>query len=173
MVFDAVASRRRNYEQKVLPWVQTFQSEAAAGSLSALAELGPSSSFHLMTGESDTMREVASGLMRFASDHGHRDDDSAVEAWAALVRPLEVAPALDTYVGAVKGIGIALFCYLRMRAGADAIKPDTRVRASLQRLGFTLPENDAAALLVTASVLANELGINRLVLDQLLWTAAG
>lgn len=86
------------------------------------------------------------------------------------VAPLEVAPALDPYVGAVKGIGIALFCYMRMRAGGDALKPDVRVRLALQSLGFDIPAGEAA-LLVMASTLAYELGIDRLVLDQILWWA--
>ncbi len=85
-------------------------------------------------------------------------------------RPVEVTPALDPYVGSVTGIGIALFCYLRMRSGADAIKPDVRVRKALEQFSFTIPAG-GAALLAVSSVLAAELGVSRLVLDQLLWTA--
>lgn len=82
------------------------------------------------------MRQLASGLLRFGADMGSGNDDEAVEGWARTVAPLEVAPALDPYVGAVKGIGIALFCYMRMRAGADSLKPD--VRQTLKRLGFEI-----------------------------------
>lgn len=102
--------------------------------------------------------------------HGWVARHAIVEAWAGSVAPLEVAPRLDPYVGAVKGIGIALFCYMRMRAGADAIKPDARVRQALQGLGFDLPAGEAT-LLVVASTLAQEVGISRLILDQLLWWA--
>ena len=47
--------------------------------------------------------------------------------------------AQERFVGATNGIGPALFAYLRMRSGADALKPDLRVRESLNRLGFGLP----------------------------------
>jgi hypothetical protein len=171
MVFDAVASRQRRYVPRVLPLVAAFQQTPAAASLSSLAKLGPSN-VSLVTGEGETMRDVAAGLLRFGADSGHGTDDAAVEAWATSVAPLEFAPALDPYVGAVKGIGIALFCYLRMRAGADALKPDVRVRKALGRLGFDIPDGEAA-LLVTASALAEELAVSRLVLDQLLWWAEG
>jgi hypothetical protein len=172
MVFDAVASRRRQYERVVLPWVDRVNTEPGAASLAALSNLGPSPSFHLWRGEAETMREVAADLLRFGSDDDLGDDDTSVEAWAACVGPLEVAPTLDPYVGSVNGIGAALFCYLRMRAGADAIKPDVRVRRTLEQLGFTIPTG-GAALLVVSSVLAAELNITRLVLDQLLWAAGG
>jgi hypothetical protein len=170
MVFDVVASRQRRYIQRVRPWVEAFQQTPAAASLSSLAEFGPALTFSLRDGEADTMRTVASGLLRFGIDSELGDDDAIVEAWAASVAPLEVAPRLDPYVGAVKGIGIALFCYMRMRAGADAIKPDARVRQALQGLGFDLPAGEAT-LLVVASTLAQEVGISRLILDQLLWWA--
>lgn len=172
MVFDVVASRQRKYERVVLPWVEQFNTEPGAASLAALSNLGPSLSFHLRRGEAETMREVAAGLLRFGDDNDLGDDDTSVEAWAACVGPLEVAPALDPYVGSIKGIGKALFCYLRMRAGADAIKPDVRVRRTLERLGFTIPTGEAA-LLAVSSAIAAELSITRLVLDQLLWAAGG
>ena len=172
MVFDVVTSRQRDYLKRIVPWVAIFQQDPAAVRLASLAELGPPSNFSLRKGEADTMRQVASGLLMFGADMGHGDDNEAVEGWAGTVGPLEVAPALDPYVGAVKGIGIALFCYMRMRAGADALKPDGRVRKALTNLGFELPDGEAA-LLVIASALAQELGISRLVLDQLLWWAGG
>ncbi len=171
MVFDAVASRQRNYKRVVLPLVDRFKTEPGAASLSALLNLGPSP-FHLRRGEAETMREVAAGLLRFGSDNDLRDDDTSVEEWAACVGPLELAPKLDPYVGSVNGIGPALFCYLRMRAGADAIKPDIRVRRTLEQLGFRIPTGEVA-LLAVSSAIAAELGIKRLVLDQLLWAAGG
>ena len=74
-------------------------------------------------------------------------------------------------MGCVKGIGIALFAYMRMRSGADAIKPDVRVRKSLRSLGFVVPGDDHAVL-VLAKAAAIEIGVSRLVLDQLLWRTA-
>jgi hypothetical protein len=170
MVFDVVASRQRKYEEVVLPWVNVFNTEPASESLAALSTIGPSAVFHLRRGEAETMRDVAEGLLRFGADNDLADDDMASEAWASAVGALETAPSLDPYVGSVRGIGLALFCYLRMRSGADAVKPDVRLRRSLEQLGFTVPVGEPA-LLVMSTALAKELGINRLVLDQLLWMA--
>jgi hypothetical protein len=61
---------------------------------------------------------------------------------------------------------------MRMRCGADAIKPDLRVRASLQALGFGVPR-DEHSILVVARPATRELGISLLVLDQLLWWSDG
>jgi hypothetical protein len=55
-----------------------------------------------------------------------------------------------------------------MRSGADALKPDFRVRQSLNRLGFQVPDDEHATLIV-AHAAASELAVSRLVLDQLLW----
>jgi hypothetical protein len=63
------------------------------------------------------MRSVAEGFLNFGAVAGLADDDDIVERWATAVDPLEVAPELDPYVGAVSGIGIALFCYMRVRRG--------------------------------------------------------
>ena len=55
-----------------------------------------------------------------------------------------------------------------MRSGADALKPDLRVYQALRSLGYQLPR-DPHAILVLAQGAALELGIGLLVLDQLLW----
>jgi hypothetical protein len=69
----------------------------------------------------------------------------------------------------VSGLGRpALFAYLRMRAGADALKPDQRVHAAFRTLGYKAP-NDPHAMLMVARGAAEEVGIGLLVLDQLLW----
>ena len=65
-------------------------------------------------------------------------------------------------------MGTALFAYLRMRCGANAIKPDLRVHAGLTALGFIVP-NDPHALLVLAQEISVQTGISLLALDQLLW----
>jgi hypothetical protein len=78
------------------------------------------------------------------------------------------ATQLDPYVGAVGGIGHALFAYLRMRCGADALKPDLRVHRALVDLGFLLPRDEPALLVVNGAVAA-KLRTSRLVSDQLLW----
>jgi hypothetical protein len=73
--------------------------------------------------------------------------------------------------GSVTGIGPALFAYLRMRSGADALKPDLRVVRALRTLGFHVPVGEHA-ILVVARAAADETAISLLVLDQLLWWLA-
>ena len=70
------------------------------------------------------------------------------------------------------GIGPALFAYMRMRCGADALKPDLRVAAALRELGFGVP-GDEHSILVIARAAAAELDVSLLVLDQLLWGRDG
>jgi hypothetical protein len=186
MVFDVVASRRRGSD---LPGTEAFARTPAASSLRALAEQGPGithslqRSLHqderrrsgpmgygLRSGEGETMRAVASGLVRFAEVRD-LDDDAATRAWAGSAAPFESSPHLEPYVGSVKGIGPAQFASMRMFSGADAIRPDFRVRASLKALGFDVP-SDEHAILSVAHAAAAELAVSRLVLDQLLWWPA-
>lgn len=75
---------------------------------------------------------------------------------------------LDPIVGSVKGVGPALFAYMQMRSGGDAVKPDLRVTRGLRRLGFIVP-GGMHATLVVARAAAAEIGTTLLVLDQLLW----
>jgi hypothetical protein len=165
MVFDVVASRQRGYLTRVLPMVERFERRNLT--LIDLAELGPGDDHGLRSGEADTMQCVAAGLVRYSSEHGLSEEDG-VRAWAVGVGELEHAPDLDPYVGAVKGIGPALFAYIRMRCGADALKPDLRVYRALRSFGFKVPRDEHALLIVSAAAAA-ELGISRLVLDQMLW----
>jgi hypothetical protein len=67
----------------------------------------------------------------------------------------------------VKGIGPALFAYMRMRSGADALKPDLRVARALRELGFPVPA-DQHAIIVVAHAAADDANISLLLLDQLL-----
>lgn len=169
MVFDVVASRQRKYTQVVQPKAERFAATRQAESLKTLAAEGPGDGYGLRTGEAETMRQVAAGLHAYCDKYGY-DDDSGCKEWADNAAPFEHATKLEPYVGTVKGMGPALFAYLRMRSGGDAIKPDLRVRHSLNRLGFNVP-NDAHAILVVANTAATELGTSKLVFDQLLWRA--
>ncbi|MGH3157277.1 MAG: hypothetical protein ACRDNF_11970 [Streptosporangiaceae bacterium] len=79
-----------------------------------------------------------------------------------------VIPADASVTAQVASFGVALFAYLRMRSGADAIKLDLRVRRSLARMGFSIPPGENALLLLAEGG-AEELGVARLALDQVLW----
>jgi hypothetical protein len=167
MVFDVVASRQRNYLNRVRALVAHFQQRPAAASLAALASNGPGPGLSLMSSEAITVQQVAAGLHRYCTER-QLDDDHGVAQWAVSTEPLRFAPQLDSYVGSVSGIGVALFAYLRMRSGADAIKPDLRVRRNLNRMGFNVPPGENALLLLAEGA-AEELGVTRLALDQVLW----
>jgi hypothetical protein len=173
MVFDCVMSRQRRYNAVVLPLVGAFGSTANSKSLAALAAQGPSEgdpgrTYPFKRGEADAIRQVAAGLARFCEERS-MDDDTGVLAWAEQARAFERTPKSDPWLGDIKGIGLATFAYLRMRCGADAIKPDVRVRAALGSLLFPLGDGSDLDLLCVASAAAEELGASRLELDQLLW----
>jgi hypothetical protein len=167
MVFDVVASRQRDYQNKVRTLVADFELRPAAASLAALASNGPGPGLSLMSTEAITVERVAAGLHRYCEEH-QLDDDQGVAQWAVSTESLRFAPRLDSYVGSVSGIGVALFAYLRMRSGADAIKPDLRVRRNFNRMGFNVPPGENALLLLAEGA-AEELGVTRLALDQVLW----
>lgn len=169
MVFDVVASRQRRYALRVEPMLKRFAPTPAAASLTAFAEYGPGEGHGLRSGEAETMQAVARRLVTFSERHG-LDDDEGSRRWAESAAPFEHAPRLEPYVGGVNGIGVALFAYLRMLSGADALKPDVRVHDALNGLGFRVPREEHA-ILVVAHAAAEEVGVTRLVLDQMLWYA--
>jgi hypothetical protein len=167
MVVDVIASRQRRYETRVLRMVAEFETRWAGSGLGQLATAS-----HVMDGlrkgEGETIVKVAAALHQYGQDHGIGDDDATCAAWAEASSQLVLSHRLDPYVGSVKGIGPALFCYLRMRCGADGLKPDLRVRRAFAELGLEPPQGEAA-LLVLGQALANELQISLVELDQLLW----
>lgn len=175
MVLDVVLSRQRRYTARVTPrlnrWLEHVAEQRGVPTL-RWVEGNPDSyvDLGLRDGEADTIGNVTAGLLRYADDH-RLDEDQACVAWAHEVGGLEVAPDLDPYIGAVKGIGPALFAYLRILCGADTIKPDVRVLKQLRRVGVQVAPASAAAGFLAASAVAHELGIPVIELDQLLWYA--
>jgi len=168
MVFDVVLSRQRRYA-RVEKLTEQFAQTKPGRSLEALARYGPGVDYPLRAGEATTMQAVADGLLRYCRRQG-LDEETGIRRWAKDAGFFEHAPRLEPFVGGTPGIGPALFAYLRMRAGADALKPDLRVHAALQGLGYMVPR-DPHAILLVAQGGAAELGIGLLVLDQLLWWA--
>lgn len=166
MVFDVVASRQRKYETRVQSLIRTFESTDASRSLHALANDPPVVS-GLQRDEPATMSAVAAGLIRYSEAHG-LDIEAGVKAWATAAEPFRHASKLEPYVGMTHGMGTALFAYLRMRCGADALKPDLRVRGALVGLGLHVP-NDPHAILMLAEAAADHAQVPRLVLDQAFW----
>lgn len=170
MIFDVVASHRRRYKSVVVPLVAKFDAAWPELGITDLANGEPCSGFGLPTARWATITGVAQGLVGYRTDRGLADtpDDELVRHWASATEAVRFAPRLDPYVGAVSGIGPALFAYMRMRSGVDAIKPDVRVRKRLGVLGFPAPTAESALLLV-CEALAEELGISLMRLDRMLW----
>jgi hypothetical protein len=168
MVIDVVVSRQRKYLTRVLPLIDRWQADNDEHSLHWLSahELAPER-YGLRSGEPQTITTIARNMAAFADDLG-MGEDQACRQWATDVADLQHAFRLDPVAGTVPGIGPALFAYLRMRCGADAIKPDSRVAEGLRRLGFQVPPGEHA-ILVVAHAAAAEAAIDLLVLDQLLW----
>lgn len=170
MVVDVVASRQRKYLSKVRRIVNGWREEGREPTLAWLAANPPDRArLGLMASEPETMRQVAENLVAFASGRG-LDEDEGCRTWAEEVDGLEHAHGLDPIVGGVSGIGPALFALMRMHCGGKALKPDVRVGRELRRLGFEVPAGEHA-ILVVAKAAAAELGVDLLVLDQLLWWA--
>jgi hypothetical protein len=186
MILDVVLSRQRNYKAIVAPFVHAWMTAYPA---MTLAELSAAKTEDLRRevlrlgigardGEPDTIVRVAKGLSRYCQEN-QLDQEAGVKAWAQVVEPLRYVWRLECYVGVTKGIGIALFAYLRMLAGADAIKPDTRVGTALHEAGLVFPEADSQACLLLAEGMVAELStsvpwfaeleVPRLWFDQLLW----
>jgi hypothetical protein len=172
MVVDVVASRQRTYSSRVRRIVNRWREEAREPTLAWLAANHPDRArLGLMASEPETMRKVAENLVAFARSRG-LDEDEGCSIWAKEVDGLEHAHRLDPVVGGVSGIGPALFALMRMHCGGKALKPDVRVRRELRRLGFEVPAGEHA-ILVVAKAAAAELGVDVLILDQLLWWAEG
>ena len=172
MVVDVVASAARNYDRVEQTIVPGFERLAhSKPTLEALAKSDPAQlkTLGLRANEPNTMIEVAKGLMRFGSERNITGDDAICLAWAEYAEEWRRTPKLDPYVG-VKGIGIALYAYLRMRSGADAIKPDVWVARLLMEYGATIRDpKDALEVMQCAEQVALAAGISRLTLDQMLW----
>jgi hypothetical protein len=172
MVVDVVASRQRNYKTRVLPLVDRWSAVVAEPTLAALSATPlKAKDFGLQASEPIAMRTIAANLLALSTELAVSEDE-ACRVWADSVQGLEHAHKLDPVVGDVSGIGPALFAYMRMRCGADALKPDQRVVAALSDLGFSVP-GDGHSTIVIARAAAAEIGFDLLTLDQLLWGRTG
>ena len=167
MVFDVVASRQRKYDSRVRTMVATFEQSRSAHNLHSLANNGPGEGHGLRSGEGETMQAAAAGLLHYCQQAG-MEVEPGLRQWANESDEFEHASKLEPFVGHVRGMGPALLAYLRMRCGGDALKPDVRVSQAFRNLGFSVP-NDPHAVLVVARGVSKESNIPLLVLDQLLW----
>jgi hypothetical protein len=175
MILDVVASRQRSYTKRVRPMVATWLAANPEHTVVALAANRlDAAQYGLSEAEVETIATVAQRFREFAEAEGltaAADEDQLCLRWAQRYGPFEHAPRLDPVVGSVKGIGLALWSYMRMRSGANTLKVDVRVRKALRNLGFSVPRDSDHAVLIIAKAAAEEVGLSLLVLDQLLWDA--
>ena len=172
MVVDVVSSAWRNYDRVEKHIVPAFEKSVRTPDLKSLAKGIPNIP-GLRGGEAVAMQEAAAGLLRFAKERRPatlNDDEKIVKAWAKYAEPFRFTTKSEPYVGSVKKIGPALFAYLRMRAGADAIKADVWVARVLEEHGATFKKaTDVIEVTRYAEEVAEAMGVSRLVLDQMLW----
>ena len=172
MVVDVVASAWRNYDRVEKQIVPAFEKSVRTPSLKALAQTTPNIP-GLRNGEAAAMQAAAAGLLRFAAEKRSGavgDDEKIVKAWAKYAEPFRFETKIEPYVGSVKRVGPALFAYLRMRAGADAIKADVWVARVLQQHGAKFKKvTDVIEVTRVAEAVAAAAGLSRLTLDQMLW----
>ncbi len=175
MILDVVASRQRSYKNRVEPMVANWMAASPEHTITALAANRLNAKqYGLSEAEVETIATVAQRFREFAEAEGltaTADEDQLCLRWAQRYGPFEHAPRLDPVIGSVKGIGLALWSYMRMRSGANTLKVDVRVRKALMNLGFSVPRDSDHAVLVIAKAAAEEAGSPLLVLDQLLWSA--
>jgi hypothetical protein len=175
MIVDVVASRQRSYTKRVRPMVAAWVAAHAEPTIAALAANRlDAAQYGLSEAEVETIATVAQQFREFAQAEGltaTADEDQLCLRWAERYGPFEHAPRLDPVVGSVKGIGLALWSYMRMRSGANTLKVDVRVKNSLKKLGFSVPHDSDHAVLIIAKAAAEEADLPLLVLDQLLWSA--
>ena len=172
MVVDVVSSAWRNYDRVEKHIVPAFEKSVRTPNLRSLAAATPGIP-GLRRGEAAAMQAAAAGMLRFARERRPallKSDEKIVQAWARYAERFRLDTKSEPYVGSVKGIGTALFAYMRMRAGADAIKADVWIARKLEEHGarFKNP-SDVVEVTMVAEAVAKAAGIPRLVLDQMLW----
>jgi hypothetical protein len=175
MVVDVVASAWRNYDRVEKHIVPAFEKSVRTPNLKTLAAAIPKIP-GLRRGEAAAMQAAAAGLLRFATDRRpslQGDDEKIVKAWAKYAEPYRFDTKSEPYLGSVKGIGTALFAYMRMRAGADAIKADVWIARKLEEFGAEFEKStDVVEVTKVAEAVAKAAKLPRLVLDQMLWRGA-
>jgi hypothetical protein len=170
-VVDAVLSVRWNWTNRVAPGVKAWIAANPNRSLTALAATGPGPSVGNNTprpAHVAAIMGVAQALLQFGPPPGG-SDSKRFATWARQAEAMRFNHVFDP-VGAVNGIGPALFNYLLMRAGVDALKPDKRIRVRLVAAGLLAGISaDDRDVLFVGEAMAEELGVDRLWFDQLLW----
>ena len=166
MVVDVVASRQRKYEEYVKPkLLPTYVDRAKDLSLASLADKAPTW-MKLRVGEALVMKQVAQQIIDYSKKISESGEDGLCKAWAE-------DKAYSSQVLEIKGIGPALYQYLRMLCGADSLKSDLRVKRGLKTLGLPVEWFTDEGVLVLCEMLAEEVQCTLIELDQCLYQVVG
>lgn len=176
LVMDAAGSATGlNYKNIVKPAVEAFRDEFVdSGKVTTfedMIELEHDSEFEaaFRIGRPNIAYDVPGVLLENADEE---DDDLALlQSWAENADPKRY---VDDPVGAVKGIGLATFQYLRMIAGANTVKPDIQVRRFIEELeaehpSFDLDSSSSIAVLESCEWLASRSTYSMIEIDQIAW----
>ncbi len=171
VVLDVVMSLRAKYATlapKLASWHQANPTTTLADFAKSPPKAIAKSAGLVSAKRQATIKGVAAALLEVGN--ANDSDWKRLTTWAKDAEALRYTHTLDS-VGAVKGVGVAAYTYLLMRAGVDTIKPDVRIKEELVKSGLassTKALDDHSALLL-AECMAQELGVTRLWFDQLLW----
>ena len=166
MVVDVVASRQRKYDEYVKPkLLPTYVAKATDLSLSTLSKNAPTW-MKLREGEALIMKKVAQEILKYSKLSNVADEDNLCRVWAD--DKVNSSKILE-----IKGIGPALYQYLRMLCGADSLKSDLRVKRGLKKLGLPVEWFSDDGVLALCEMLASEVGCSLVELDQCLYKVVG
>ena len=171
-VIDCVLSLRRRYKEFVVPRVTQFIREQpqidTCGKLSQLIRSKPTPLAFLSTvlrfnspDRSEALLGVVEWLDRIQHNYSAPTERARLEEWAKSAKPQ------DYLTVRVKNFGIAGFQYLRMRFGADTVKPDVHINRYVgAAMGRTVDEMEAIRLLEEAARIA---GVPARRIDGMVW----
>ncbi|MCC6428992.1 MAG: hypothetical protein IT435_19500 [Phycisphaerales bacterium] len=171
-VIDCVLSLRKKYDRVVVPRVNRFlRAYPEVDSCKKLLDL-----IHVFRSPLDFMQSVldlnsptkahsllgvTSWLDRIQHDFAGETETHRLQAWAAAAKPQ------DHLTVGVKHFAIAGFQYLRMRFGADTVKPDAHILGYIAAvIGRPVSEIEGVTMLEDASKLA---GVSARRIDGLIW----
>lgn len=166
MVVDVVASRQRRYKSAVVERIlPAYQAATGDLGLDWLSHNEPVF-LRLRAGEAKTMQQLAQFLKSFSSGP---DDELTNQNFVRVSNK----PGVRYRAISISGIGPVLYEYLRLLAGADTIKIDSRVRSSLRAVGIPQHLLSDEGLLELCEGIVAKLGCSLVELDQALWLETG
>lgn len=166
MVVDVEASRQSKYDEYVKPkLLPTYVAKATDLSLFTLSNNAPTW-MKLREGEALVMKKVAQEILKYSKLSNVADEDNLCRVWAD--DKVNSSKILE-----IKGIGPALYQYLRMLCGADSLKSDLRVKRGLKKLGLPVEWFSDDGVLALCEMLASEVGCSLVELDQCLYKVVG